>query len=65
MADRNVVPYYFWVFHFHAQFMEKRYGTINGVDAYKRDGQITPKKVYEISKISEDFQDFQDFFKIS
>ena len=36
MADRNVVPDYFWVFHFHAQFMEKRYGTINGVDAYQR-----------------------------
>ena len=39
MADRNVVPDYFWVFHFHAQFMEKRYGTINGVDAYQREEQ--------------------------
>ena len=36
MADRNAVPGYFGVFHFHAQFMEKRFGTINGVDAYQK-----------------------------
>ena len=36
MADRNAVPDYLWVFHFHAQFMEKRHGTFNGVDACQR-----------------------------
>ena len=36
MTDRNVVPDNFWVFHFHAQFMEERYGTNNGVDADQR-----------------------------
>ena len=36
MADRNTVPDYFWVFHFHAQFMENKYGKINGADTYHK-----------------------------
>ena len=55
MADRNVVPDYLWVFHFHAQFMEKRYGTINGVDAYQRAEQriknYNEKHGLELAKI--------------
>ena len=54
MADRNVVTD-FWVFHFHAQFMEKRYGTINGVDAYQRAEQwiknYNEKHGLELAKI--------------
>ena len=36
MADRSTVPDYFWVFHFHAQFIENKYRKINGVDAYHK-----------------------------
>ena len=36
MANQSIVPDYFWVFHLHEQYIEKRYGTINGVDAYRR-----------------------------
>ena len=35
-ADRSIMPDYFYVFHFHADYMKKEYGTINGVDSYKR-----------------------------
>ena len=36
MADRAVMPDYFWVFHLHAQYIENKFGSINGVDAYQR-----------------------------
>ena len=57
MADRNVVPDYFWVFHFHAQSMEKRYGIINGVDANQRAEQgiknYNEKHGLELAKIAQ------------
>ena len=36
MTDRGIVPDYFGVFHFHARYVEKKYGKITRVDAYQR-----------------------------
>ena len=35
-ADRTKVPDYFFVFHFHANYIKSQYGSINGVDSYLR-----------------------------
>ena len=49
--------FYFGVFHFHAQFMEERYGTINGVDTYQRAEQriknYNEKHGLELAKIAQ------------
>ena len=34
-ADRSFMPDYFFVYHFHADFMKTEYGTINGIDSYQ------------------------------
>ena len=57
MTDRGKVPDYFWVFHFHAQYIEQTYGKINGEDAYLK--AVTKIKEYneshgiELAKIAQ------------
>ena len=34
MANRSVVPGYFWVFHFHKRYMESTYVPASGPDAF-------------------------------
>ena len=36
MADRSLVPDYFWVFYFHKKYIESPYGSASGPDVYKR-----------------------------
>ena len=36
MADRSLVPDYFWVFYFHKKYIESTYGSASGPDVYKR-----------------------------
>ena len=46
-ADRFCVPDYKWVFNFHAQYIKKKFGTLNGVDVY-------PKLLENITKYNQD-----------
>ena len=34
VADRFFVPDYKWVYNFHAQYVKKRFGSMDGVDVY-------------------------------
>ena len=36
MADRSIVPDYFWAFHFHKKYVENTSGSVNGPDAFKQ-----------------------------
>ena len=36
MADRSLVPNYFWVFYFHKKYIESTYGSVGGPDVYIR-----------------------------
>ena len=57
MAACSVVPDYFWVFHFHTEYITKKLGTINGPDAYKRAvekiQQYNEKNGAELGKITQ------------
>ena len=36
MADRSVMLDYMWVFHYHRQYIESTFGSLNGTDAFEK-----------------------------
>ena len=57
MADRSIVPDYFWAFHFHKKYVENTFGSVNGPDAFKqakeRIAKYNEKHQIEVAKMEE------------
>ena len=55
MADRSVVPDYFWVYHFHASYILQKYGDFNSSNVYlkavDRIDEYNKKHGAELAKI--------------